>query len=91
MANRRPHAQDGSWCGDVLTALTRLGGRARLSRLYDEVRTIRIQAGRSAPRSYEAIIRRTLEAHSSDSDNFRGHYDLFTMPEGKGAGLWSIR
>lgn len=81
---------DGTWRDDVRTALITLGGRGRLENIYDATRRIRQQAGRSLPRTLEAVIRRTLEDHSSDSDNFRGT-DLFCLPDGKGAGLWGLR
>ena len=81
---------DGTWRDDVQTALRRLGGRSSLSRIYKEVRAVRTAAGRSIPPSLEATVRRTLEDHSSDSENYRGA-DLFCMPEGKGAGVWGLR
>ncbi len=81
---------DGTWRDDVRTALQNLGGRASLNRLYKEVERLRRGAGRTVPSSLEATVRRTLEDHSSDSDNYRG-VDLFCMPEGKGAGVWALR
>lgn len=81
---------DGTWKDDVRSALQRLGGRAPLSRIYEEVAMVRSAAGRSIPPSLEATVRRTLEDHSSDSENYRGQ-DLFCMPEGKGAGVWGLR
>ena len=81
---------DGTWRDDVRSALQRLGGRASLSRIYREVGAVRSAAGRSIPPSLEATVRRTLEDHSSDSENYRGQ-DLFCMPEGKGAGVWGLR
>jgi hypothetical protein len=81
---------DGTWRDDVRSALQRLGGRASLFRIYKEVKAIRSAAGRSIPPSLEATVRRTLEDHSSDSENYRGQ-DLFCMPEGKGAGVCGLR
>jgi hypothetical protein len=81
---------DGTWRDDVRSALQRLGGKASLSRIYKETQEIRTAAGRSIPPSLEATVRRTLEDHSSDSENYRGQ-DLFCMPEGKGAGVWGLR
>ncbi len=81
---------DGTWRDDVRSALQRLGGRASLSRIYKEVEAVRSAAGRSIPPSLEATVRRTLEDHCSDSENYRGQ-DLFCMPEGKGAGVWALR
>jgi hypothetical protein len=81
---------DGTWRDDVRNALHCLGGRASLYRIYREVEAIRSAAGRSVPPSLEATVRRTLEDHSSDSDNYRGQ-DIFCMPDGKGAGVWALR
>jgi hypothetical protein len=83
-------AGDGTWRDDVRDTLVQLGGKAHLSAIYREVTRLRRIAGRSLPESLEATVRRTLEDHSSDSDNFRGA-DLFFMPEGKGAGVWALR
>ncbi len=80
-----------TWRSDVRRALEQLGGRAALQNIYTQVRAIRRLGGRSLPESLEATIRRTLEDHSSDSMNFRNGPDLFSMPEGKGAGIWALR
>lgn len=82
---------DGTWRDDVRIALVALGGRASLNKIYNEVEKIRMEAGRSVPRTLQATIRRTLEDHSSDSQNYRGTFDLFFMPEGKGEGIWALR
>jgi hypothetical protein len=82
---------DGTWRGDVELALRRLGGRAHLSKIYDEVERIRRELGRSVPRTLDAVIRRTLEDNSSDSDNYKGGPDLFYMPDGRGPGVWALR
>jgi hypothetical protein len=79
---------DGTWRDDVREALRRLGGRGALYRIYDEVHALRQSASRSIPRTFEAVVRRTLEENSTDSGSYRGSFDLFYMPEGKGAGVW---
>jgi hypothetical protein len=60
------------WVDDVSGALKSLGGEATLQAIYREVETRRKRGGRSVPQSLEATIRRTIEDHSEDSDNFRG-------------------
>ena len=40
--------------------------------------------------SLDATVRRTLEDHCQESDNFRAE-NLFEMVEGKGAGIWGLR
>jgi len=78
------------WVDDVRSALVTLGGKASLHSIYKEVERIRKGAGRSIPKTLDAVIRRTLEDHSSDSANFRGA-DLFALSEGHGKGIWQIR
>lgn len=79
------------WRDDVMQALSDLGGTAALHDIYRKVRAIRRAEGRSLPPSTEAVIRRELENNSSDSDSFTRERDWFEMPQGKGAGIWSIR
>jgi hypothetical protein len=62
-----------------------------LSRIYEAVEQVRRENHRSVPRTLEATIRRTLEDHSSESNNYKGRDDLFFMPEGKGSGVWALR
>jgi hypothetical protein len=80
-----------TWRDDVFDALKILGGKSDLGRIYKEVEGIRKATGRSVPPTLDAVVRRTLEDHSSDSRNYRGGPDLFYMPEGHGAGVWALR
>ena len=80
-----------TWLEDVVTALENLGTPSPLGVIYKEVRNIRRSRRRSEPPSLEAITRRTLEESCSDSQAYRFDNDLFAMPEGKGAGIWSLR
>jgi hypothetical protein len=89
--NRSRNAGDGTWRDDVRFSLQHLGGKSSLLEIYKEVEVVRKAAQRSVPPSLEATVRRTLEDHSSDSDNYRGGPDIFYMPEGKGAGVWALR
>jgi hypothetical protein len=75
---------DGTWRDDVHESLRRIGGHASLDRIYKEVELLRRSAGRSIPPSLEAVVRRTLEEHSTDSAVYKGGADLFYMPEGEG-------
>lgn len=75
------------WVDDVEFALLQLGGKAPLQSIYKKVEQIRRSAGRSLPPTLEATVRRTIEDHSSDSDNFRGT-DLFSK---LGRGEWALR
>ncbi|MED5545158.1 MAG: hypothetical protein VYD90_07895 [Pseudomonadota bacterium] len=90
--NRGPRTwSQPTWATDLAEVLEELGGKAPLQDIYDAVRKKRKIAGRSIPPSLTATVRRTLENHSSDSHNYTGGADLFAMPEGKGAGIWSLR
>lgn len=84
------HGGSATWADDLVTTLRNLGGKAPLARIYAEVEKIRRSAQRSLPPKLEETVRRTLEDHCSDSDNFRRR-DLFCMAEGKGAGVWALR
>ena len=75
------------WVDDVRAALYSLGGSASLHNIYREVKNRRRAAGRSLPRTLEAVIRRTIEDHSSDSANYKG-IDYFRLI---GRGEWSLR
>lgn len=75
------------WVDDIVTALKRLGGEASLDEIYRTTKAIRQGAGRSLPPTFEAVIRRTLEDHSSDSANYRAE-DLFRLA---GRGMWALR
>lgn len=78
------------WIDDVEKALHELDREASLSEIYKLVMGIRKASGRSLPASSEAIIRRTLEENSADSDSFKG-INLFRMTRGKWAGYWALR
>ncbi|MCA8897405.1 MAG: hypothetical protein H6846_07560 [Hyphomonas sp.] len=75
------------WVDDVVFALRKLGGKASLHAIYTKVEERRMSAGRSVPRTLDATIRRTLEDHSSDSENFKGT-DLFANVS---RGVWALR
>lgn len=77
-----------TWLEDIILAFENCGGISDYSNLYDEVS--RIRKGK-LPSSWKAIVRGTIENHSSDSDKFRGKGDLFFSVEGIGNGVWGLR
>lgn len=78
-----------TWLDWIVKALENLGGKSSYYRLYNEI--LRIRPG-PFPRSWQAIVRRTIETHSSDSDNFQtGYPDLFYSVAGIGRGEWGLR
>jgi hypothetical protein len=76
-----------SWVQDIVSAFENLGGKARYGELYEEVSRIRSS---SLPQSWQAIVRQSVESHSSDSQVFKGD-DLFYSVEGIGSGHWGLR
>lgn len=79
-----------TWLSDVKTTLINLGGIAHYNEIYIEAEKVRRSRGGSWPQSAKAIIRRTLEEQSSDSESFKGE-DLFYSVSGIGKGVWGIR
>lgn len=75
------------WVDDVKTALRRMGGEASLHEIYKSVEKIRSNSGRSTPKTLEATIRRTIEDHSEDSENFRVPKSIFRRT---GRGRWRL-
>lgn len=79
------------WIDDVFDGLAALGGKGYYAEIYPSVKETRLRNGFRIPRSFEAIIRREIENHSSDSEVYLGKRDLFTATKGLGAGYWAIR
>ena len=73
-----------SWLDDIVEAFHELGGEAHYVDLYPVIEGIR---GPRLTREWKASVRRTIEDHSSDSDNFRGE-DIFQK---LGLGHWALR
>ncbi|MCA1474306.1 DUF262 domain-containing protein [Bradyrhizobium sp. NBAIM08] len=81
--------EEGTWLDDTVLALKELGGQASLSDLYKQIARLRGETKRSLPTNYQAIVRRTLEENSEDSDAHRQRHRLFRNSD-KGKGLWSL-
>lgn len=82
-----------SWLEDITDALRRLGGTAKYADLYTE-----IERGREVPlpSAWQEIVRRTIQARSSDSKTFSRSRngetrDIFFAVEGIGRGIWGLR
>jgi hypothetical protein len=88
---RSRQGPNANWVDDVVEALEQLGGRAPLSRIYEQAKRIRRAAGKTVPRTLDAIVRRTLEECCSETESYKERANLFAMPEGKGAGIWALR
>lgn len=82
---------DSTWRDDTHSALKLLRTPSPLSAIYKAVTDLRASSGRSTPPSSDAIIRRTLEENCSETESYKGIFDLFRMPSGKGSGIWSLK
>jgi hypothetical protein len=80
-----------TWRDFVVEAFKSLGREAHLEEIYATVRTLRRTHNESIPASTDAIVRRELEYNSSDSESFRGRFDLFYSVYGIGGGVWGLR
>lgn len=73
---------------DLVQALKILGGFGHYSAINAEVKKIR---EKPLPSNWTAVIRRTIQQHSSDSHSFLGKIDLFYSVNGIGRGVWGLR
>lgn len=85
-----PSASRRTWVEDVVEYFRELGGEAHYSDLY---RHIAQNPRRSLGRSWQAVVRRTIEEHSSDSTIWSKRHlpDLFRSVDGLGGGRWALR
>jgi hypothetical protein len=73
----------------IVEALTKLGGDATYSQLYAEIEKL---VGKPLSNGQRAGIRREIENHSSNSQNWDGmREDLFRSIGGIGSGHWGLR
>ena len=81
---------EGTWLDSIIKAMTELGGKARYEDLYPQVLRVRKREGLELNDSYQATIRRTIEAASSDSKVWhkRPGPDIFRQ---LGTGYWGLR
>lgn len=77
-----------TWVDIIVDAMNKLGGKAHLRDIYDHAQ----RTHKHLPISYQAIIRREIESHSTDSHNYRENCeDLFYSVSGIGSGHWGYR
>lgn len=75
------------WISDICAALGNLGGIAHRSELLAEIRRIRPPPH---PPTFVRTVQQCIQAHSSDSNGFRGP-DLLYSVNGIGSGVWGLR
>lgn len=83
-------AQQVGWVDEVVSAINALGGVAHYSDIYAKIEK---NTTRRLGKEWKAVVRRTIEEHSSDttckkSANFA---DLFFSANGLGKGTWGVR
>ena len=80
-----------TWRADIVKALEQSGGEASLADIYALVKNYRGKV----PPSYQAMIRGSIEAASSDSEVWHKKktktQDLFYSVNGIGGGIWGLR
>src|SRR5690606_7176456 len=72
------------WKDEIVAAFKALGGAARYEDLYRYIERV---TSRKLTKEWKATVRRTIEDHSSDSENFRAA-DLFKHHS---LGFWGLR
>ena len=81
-----------TWKEDTIKALENLGGSAHLSKLLEEVSSLRSGKLNS---HWQDTVREILYENTSDSKYGSGKYgsgeDIFYSVEGKGKGVWGLR
>lgn len=75
------------WIEDLTQALANLGGYAHYNDIYSEIEKTRTNLSNN----YKAVIRRTIQQNSSDSQSWKMRNDLFYSVEGIGKGIWGLR
>lgn len=76
------------WIDDITQALINLGGSGHYTQINEEVESIRQN---QLSENWEAVVRRTIQQHSSDSQSYLGKNDLFYSVNGIGKGVWGLR
>lgn len=75
------------WIDDIKTALENLNGFAHYSEINSEIEKLRDNLSKN----WMAVVRRTIQQHSSDSQSWLGKEDLFYSVDGIGKGVWGLR
>jgi len=76
------------WIDAIVQAFETLGGEAPYADLYKQIEK---NPPRTLTKAWQATVRREVENHSSDSENYiKGKPDLF-YSKGIGTGVWGLR
>ncbi|MBI1937010.1 MAG: hypothetical protein HYS25_02695 [Ignavibacteriales bacterium] len=74
-----------SWKNELISVITQLGGKASLTDIYDFIEN---NSNRNLSSNWKAVVRRTLQMHSSDTQTYKGGEDLFKHVE---SGVYQLR
>jgi hypothetical protein len=74
-----------SWKNELVSVLTHLGGKATLNQIYDFIEN---DSNRNLSSNWKAVVRRTLQMHSSDTQTYKGGEDLFKHVD---TGVYQLR
>jgi hypothetical protein len=88
--HERRHSRDGM-IDYVIEALRTLGGIAALPQIYKQIKKDCRKGDKNLPPEWESVIRRTLQAFSSDAKQFLYGRDVFRMAKERGRGWWALR
>lgn len=76
------------WVDDISQALINLGGWGHYAQIKEEIQSIRQN---NLSENWQAVLRRTIQQYSSDSQSYLGREDLFYSVDGIGKGVWGVR
>lgn len=79
-----------TWLEEILSAFYVLGGATSYDKLYSYIEA---NTSRKLTKAWKATVRREIENHSTDSDNYTGGADLFYPVHGihSRSGTWGLK
>lgn len=87
--NNEEHSMPMTWKEEIVAAFEALGGVASYTQLYQYIED---NTSRKLTSQWKATVRREIENHSKDSDNYINNKpDLFGSAKGIGKGVWMLR
>lgn len=75
------------WIDDIKQAILNIGGTGHYSEIYREIERIR----KDLSGDWHAVVRRTIQQNSSDSQSWLENRDVFFSVDGIGKGVWGVR
>jgi len=75
------------WTDDIKAAFINLNGIGKNQEIYDEIKKIRPNLSGD----WQAVVRRTIQQNSSDTQSWLRTNDFFYSVNGIGQGIWGLR